>query len=167
MNDKLPGLFGCKVRQMTHEESETFLTLLINELEKQDDYFKFINKQLQDDAVFQYLVMVNRLEAFKQNFSPTLDIGIPVLVFLSSICDSPGQIVMWAHTLNEMFVKLGHKVTLSDFAKEFPMGIPIDEEYRRVWDLQKRIPEPGTIGGDNLIDDFTQWSLPKVSGKPA
>lgn len=160
MNEKLPGLFKCKVRPLTKEESEMYIRLTLAEMGGNDEYFAGLDKHLREKGVFPYMVMVHRLEAFKENFNPKLDIGIALQVFLASICDRPGKVVMWAHTLNEMFVKLGHKVTMGDWANEFPMGVPTDEEYKRVWELQKITPPPGIIGGDNLIDDFKAWSVP-------
>jgi len=44
-------------------------------------------------------------------------------------------------------------VTLGDWTESFPMGVPTEEEYQRVWELQKE-------DGSNLIYDFKNWSLP-------
>ena len=157
MNEKLPGLFDCKVRPLTDEESKVFIRISMMEMQG-EDALKAMDKTLRDNKVFPYMVMVKRLEAFKEHFSPTLDIDIGAQVFCSMIANSPGKIVMWAHTLNELFVRQGRKVTLSDWTMSFPFGVPNDDEYDRMWELQKS-------EGDNLIDDFNNWSLPKAVEK--
>lgn len=162
MNEKLPGLFDCKVRPMTKDESKLFIHLTMMEMDfqrKGGEALRGIDKDLREKDVFPYMVMVKRLGVFKEHLSPTLDIGIAPQVWCSMISDRPAKIVMWAHTLNEIFVKTGRPVTLADWVQYFPMGIPTEEEYQRVWELQKITPPPGIIG-DNMIDDFKQWSLP-------
>lgn len=162
MNEKLPGLFNCKSRILTPDEAKTLLQLLFLEM-KNPKALVDMDKTLRDKNMFQYQVLAKRLEVFKQHFSPTLDIGIGVQVFCSSLCSLPGMAVMWAYTLNELFVKLGHKVSFQDWVTEFPDGVPTEEEYQRIWDLQKIIPVPGSP--DNLVDDFRQWSVPNQKGE--
>jgi len=117
MNEKLPGLFLCNVRPMTQDESKLFLTITMME-NKGGDALKDVDKTLREKEVFPYMVMVSRLEAFKQAFSPTLDIGIGPQVFCALVSDRPGKVVMWAHTLNEIFVRLGRQINLSDWTFE-------------------------------------------------
>jgi len=163
MNKKLPGLFDCKVRPMTEEESKLFITVSLLEM-KGGDTLQKLEKTFLEKQDFLYTVMTTRLEAFKK-ISPTLDIGIGPKIFCTLISDRPGMVVMWAHTLNELFVKQGKQVTLSDWTMKFPYGIPTEKEYERMWDLQKVIPEPGVFKTDNMVDDFKSWSLPKVQEK--
>ena len=159
MNEKLAGLFKCKTRPMTKDESEFLLMVLFAEMQG-GDALKDMDKAIREKEVFPHMVMTKRLEVFKEHVSPTLDIGLGPQMFCAMLSDRPGKVVMWAHTLNEMFVKLGRQVMLKDWVEEFPMGVPTEEEYQRVWELQKITPVDR--GGDNLIDDFSQWSLPKV-----
>ena len=163
MNEKLPGLFNCKVRPMTQDESKLFLSISFMEM-KGVDVLQKLDKEIREKQDFLYMVMTSRLEAFKE-VSPTLDIGIGPQMFCTMISDRPGKVVMWAHTLNELFVKHGRQVTLHDWTMSFPMGIPTEEEYERMWDLQKVIPEPGVFRTDNMVDDFNSWSMPKAQEK--
>jgi len=163
MNEKLPGLFDCKVRPLTKDESMLFLQVSLMEM-KGGDALQKIDKEIREKQDFLYMVMTSRLESFKE-ISPTLDVGIGPQMFCTMISDRPGKIVMWAHTLNELFVKQGRQVTMSDWAMSFPMGVPTEEEYERMWDLQKVTPEPGIFATDNMVDDFKSWSLPKVQEK--
>lgn len=118
-----------------------------------------MEKQLRDSRCMSYLILTSRLEAFKTGFSPTLDIDVAVKIFCALLCDSPGKVVMWAYTLNELFVKQGRKVTMEDWINEFPMGVPTEEEYQAMWELQK-IKGPTNGGSDNMIDDFRNWGTP-------
>ena len=159
MNPKLPGLVGCKVRPMTEDESKMFISLTLEEM-RDEKALGLMDRDLREKQVFPYMVLTKRLEAFKKHFSPTLDIGIAPQIFCAMLSNSPGKAVMWAHTLNELHIKLGRKVTLGDWTSAFPMGIPTDEEYERVWDMQKVVPDLDKGRGDNMIDDFEQWSKP-------
>jgi hypothetical protein len=157
--EKLPGLFGCKTRKMTDNESKLFITLTMMEM-KGGDALQKLDKDLHDKEVFSHQVISKRLEYFKATFSPKLDIGIAPKVWCAMISNSPGQIVMWAHTLNELFVRLGHKVTMLEWTNTFPMGLPTEEEYGRLWNLQKSSGGADILRSDNLIDDFRNWSIP-------
>ena len=163
MNEKLPGLFNCKVRPLTKDESGLFLNISLMEM-KGVEILQKLDKTVREKQDFLYMVMTTRLEAFKE-ISPTLDIGIGPQLFCTLISDRPGKIVMWAHTLNELFVQQGRQVTLADWTMKFPFGIPTEKEYERMWDLQKVVPEPGVFRTDNMVDDFKSWSLPKGAGK--
>jgi hypothetical protein len=119
-----------------------------------------MDEDIRESKLFSYMVLTKRLEVFKAKFSPKLEIGLAPQIFCAMISDRPGKVVMWAHTLNEMFVKLGRKVTLADWADAFPMGVPTDDEYARVWELQK-LSSPARGMTDNCIDNFANWSVPK------
>jgi hypothetical protein len=73
------------------------------------------------------------------------------------ISDRAGHAVMWAYTLNEIFVKTGQPVTMLSIVDHFPMGFPTEEEYRACWASQKEEGKP--LG--NAVDDFSTWSLPE------
>ena len=155
MNGKLQGLSGCQVRPMTDDESRLLLTLICAARNGKD--LPEMEKQLRDSRCMSYLILTSRLEAFKKGFSPTLDIDVAVQIFCALLCDRPGKVVMWAYTLNEMFVKQGRKVTMEDWINEFPMGVPTEDEYSAMWELQKVKPP---AKGDNMIDDFSNWGTP-------
>lgn len=157
MNGKLQGLSGYKVRPMTEDESRLLLTLIC--AARNSKALEEMEKQLRETRCMSYLILTNRLEAFKNGFSPTLDIDVGVKIFCALLCDRPGKVVMWAYTLNELFVKQGRKVTMEDWINEFPMGVPTEEEYSAMWELQK-IKKPTRLGGDNMIDDFSNWGIP-------
>jgi hypothetical protein len=146
---KLESLLGCEVRPMTEDESRVLVTLLMT---RDSGTITKFDADLRDKDVFPYLVLVGRLEAFKK-LSPKLDIDMPVQILCGLLCDRPGNSVMWAYTLNEMFVKLGKKVTMGDWIEEFPNGVPTEGAYEKTWEAQKN-------RGANFIDDFGYWSLP-------
>lgn len=156
MKGKLKSLMGCETRPMSEEETKIMLVLIWT---KEDDKLAEIDQQLREKKCFQYMVMVKRLECLKA-ISPNVEIGFGPKIFCSLISQTTGQVVMWSYTLNEMFLKYGHKITMNDFVEEFPMGVPLDEEYKKVWELQKKNEEErGGEYNDNKIDDFSNWGI--------
>lgn len=153
MEKKLQSLLGCKTRRMTEDESKLLLHLLMLDMHKKGDAILKIDDDLREREVFVYLVLSKRLEGFN-TISPKLEVDTAVQIMCTMLCDTPGKAVIWAYTLNELFVKLGHEVAMDDWVNEFPDGVPMEEEYQRVWEAQKS-------GGANMIDDFKNWSLPK------
>ena len=139
-----------QVQAMTKDETMVFLQLGL--MEKHLDGAKegHLDRELRE-ASFLYQVLVKRLEVF----SPKSKFTIPLLSFISTICDRPGTIVMWAYTLHMMASTLPtpRTVTLEDLAKVFPMGFPTEKEYDRIWDGQKG-PK-----GQNLLDLEETWSV--------
>lgn len=147
--DKLGSLLGCEVRPMTEDESKVFLTLMMSE---GTDAITNFDEGLREKEVFPYMVLVKRLEAYKK-LSPKMEINTAVQILCGLLSDRPGTSVLWAYTLNEIFVKIGKEVTIEDWINEFPDGVPTESAYEKAWNSQKN-------GGANFIDDFSSWSLP-------
>jgi hypothetical protein len=63
----------------------------------------------------------------------------------------PGELVMWAFTLNKMYN--GLTLTASDIAVYFPIGFPIEEAREKIWDAQKDVNAP--LG--NAVDVKENW----------
>ena len=158
------GLLDCKVEPMNEEMSKLFLQLSFTEMSVQSgkakpDVVTGMDEHLKDSPGYQ--ILKTRLEAFKKNFSPTLDIGILPQVFCALMCDRPGTVVMWAYTLNEIFVKSGQPVTMAALANAFPWGFPTEDEMHKAWEAQKvERPKDVPFAPDNGVDYFENWSLP-------
>lgn len=157
MNGKIASLLRTETRPLTQDESKMLITLLCH---KDDDGLIPLDEVIRKDNVFPYMVMVKRLDTFKKMFSPKLEIGLGPQIFCALTSNNPAKVVMWAYTLNEIFLKCGHKVTLEDWINEFPMGLPTEEEFIRIWDSQKQ-KRTEALGSDNKIDDFTNWGIPE------
>jgi len=157
------GYLGCKTEPMDDDTSMLFLNLTVAEMaiksgRKPDDTSE-MDAKLSD--AFHYQVLKKRLEVFKQHFSPTLDVGILPQIFCALISKTPAEAVMWAFTLNEIFVKTGQPVTIQSLVDEFPYGFPTAMEVERLWDAQKiKRDDKNPWSSDNAVDDFKNWSLP-------
>lgn len=158
---KWNGLLGCKGEPMSTEMSMIFLNFTMTEMsvgsgKAKPEVVMEIDKKLENYPLYQ--ILKKRLEVFKENFSPNLDVGILPMAFCATISDRPGSVVMWAYTLNEIFVKTGKPVTMEALTQEFPWGFPNKDEMEKCWDAQKIKRIPG--GTDNSVDDFKTWSVP-------
>ena len=159
----MTGLLGCKTEPMNDDISKLFINLTLTEMAissgRQPNNTSDMDAKLAD--CFPYQVLKKRLEVFKQHFSPSLDISILPQIFCALISDRPAVAVMWAFTLNEIFVKTGKQVTMQALANHFPLGFPIALELERCWDAQKvKRDKNFPMGSDNAVDDFKNWSLP-------
>ena len=69
----------------------------------------------------------------------------------------PGNAVLWAYTMKCMFIKNDcKKITLNDWVRHFPNGVPTDETLSACWDAQK-------INGRNLLDTAIAWEMSEGS----
>jgi len=150
MAKMLSLLDAKKIREMTSEETQVFVHLCTMDMHLDGAKGRHLDRTLREQS-FLYQVLVKRLEVC----SPKSKFSIPLLAFVSTICDRPGTIVMWAYTLHMMASQLAEPrmVKLEDLAKVFPMGFPTEEEYERVWDGQKG--EKGV----NLLDVEETWAV--------
>lgn len=111
---------------------------------------------------FQFSVIEKRLAVFDRNgkIKDRLDLhNVPdispwTIVWCASISSTPGDCVLWAYTLWCMWRKAGKRITLTEYASAFPVGIPTDNEKLRIWDSQKQQTSPS-----NFVDDMARWPL--------
>jgi hypothetical protein len=138
--NKIESLINTKKRNMTTEESKLFISLYMMEENK--------NEKINDiKGKFLYHILSKRLKYYQIPVSPYL------ITFICCIIDSPGKAVMWAYTLAEMYSDQQKEIDFNRFSfSEFGMGIPIEEEYKRIWDNQK-------IGGKNALDMNEYWQF--------
>lgn len=71
---------------------------------------------------------------------------------------NPGNLVMWAWTLREMWIRKPNKevpVDMQEWAFGFPDGVPTAEGLSKTWDRQKNL-----VGGGNLLDIVQIWAMP-------
>lgn len=124
-------------REMTREEASDFVqisfsvppTLTTEEITKNPD------------LPLGAKILLGRMQAVGLSMSGQL------FLFIVSLCDSPGTLVMWTYALRSWQVRNGvAKVDLDHFSRQlFPLGIPTEEGLSAAWAAQK--------GGDfNWLD---------------
>ena len=126
----MKDLRESKTEEMNSIESQLFIKCTMLELSKS-------KVKIEDDVM---TLINNRLKQYN------IEATIPLIMFLSTLCDTPAKAVMWAYTLFKMYDN--KIIDIKHFAAEFMDGIPTDEGYREMWENQKNVDAP--LG--NLLD---------------
>jgi hypothetical protein len=93
----------------------------------------------------------------KRGEATNIDFTMEVLIIVLTESDSPAKIVMWAATLwNIMQRDNTPIVTMDHLFKHFPMGLPKEETYDRVWTEQKGC-NLQLARVDNAMDNPKYW----------
>ncbi|PZU95550.1 MAG: hypothetical protein DI527_00650 [Chelatococcus sp.] len=142
-----------KRRPMTRDESEAFVRVALWDKQVESVPIEQLAATFGETAPFAVAVMLGRLSIF----APGMQVREPTLLFLVTICDTPGNVTMWAFYLVRRTRQLGRAVSVVDLAKDFPFGFPTSEAMRELWDEQKG--EPGSRV-DNRLDDPSEWAAP-------
>lgn len=140
-------------RPMTPEESAMFfkMTMTPDFIATPDGIEEALGEQ--GMAIFAIAVMIKRL----QNVKPLSNYSLNAILFVTSLCDSPGKVVMWAYTLAEETRK-GGVCNMSALVDLFPHGFPTDAGYSQIWDAQKLSREERGDGwNDNWLDTQAAW----------
>lgn len=144
------GLVDVDSRPMTEDETGMLVQCMMME---NQNFTKGQDKEIDTglESSMGYKIFDKRLEV------AGIEVTLPLAMFLVSLCDSPGNVVMWAYTVNVIRVarNIEGPVTVSDFAEAFPMGIPTDEGLQKAWEEQK--VNDGSMTG-NLVDNFENWA---------
>lgn len=139
--------FKDKCQAMTEEQSRDFVMCFLEENQDKKMSEEAMSK-LEND--FSYKLMSKRLKMAK------VPVSIWALLFLTTLCNSPGKLVMYAYVCCIIFKKNGRGVTIQDLAEEFPVGFPTEDATRECWDSQKGL-EHGIKNVDNLLDTREPW----------
>jgi hypothetical protein len=130
----------------TTEQAEVNLRFLL--IEKQDpEYLSVMLDKIkngpQSEVGFALKLISKRADFIG------LKINAPAMIMLSTMCDTPGEAVMWLYALRYHQARTPHLqqngVTLEDFSRLLISGWPSDAQLEALWDAQK-------IGGVNLLD---------------
>lgn len=142
---KLESLITTKKRQLDKHETQIMLALTLNELYKDELPEEITNS-------FLVKVLTKRLEFFK------IPVNKYVVTFIVCLIVNPGQAVMWAYALNEMYKEVEKEIDLWTFClgNYFGNGIPTDEEYNRIW-LSQKVKDYQFPQSDNALDDPEYW----------
>ncbi len=139
-------------RVMTKDESRLFLEATYSQLggERPQSAAEFRSEMDAAAAPFAIKVMAARLMLADEacRFAPS------TVMFLTSLCSTPAQIVLWAHYLVRRTYELGGGVVDNHvLSSDFPMGFPTDEGMSAIWEAQKRAEAPSS----NALDMALPW----------
>lgn len=148
-------LLDAEQRPMTPEESHIFMAIMMASPEGIQEMGRELAQKSQ---AFQ--ILSKRLEFHNVN------VELRLQILISSLCKTPGQVVMWVYTLFLM-QEDRESVSFNDFCGEvnspFAMGVPTDESYSTVWDAQKISRKDQKKAGeavltqDNWLDRLETW----------
>lgn len=148
-----PTLQRTKTRVLDKDEMMLFMQLsMISDKEKNGKLFE----DLHDDAMKTspiYCILHHRMKMGNKTLHPTLG------VWIAAVCyGRPNRAVLWAWTCCNLPVT-GQAQDIIVWTADFPMGVPTDEEYDRIWDSQN---EDGT----NMLDVPAVWAeMQKVTAQ--
>lgn len=120
----------CPRREMTKEETAMFLTCCFHEkdMPKHPELKKYLEESGMESLIYKRVKKIH-----------TYSMEISVVIFLASICESPGMAVEYINFLQYQCKKLDIKhINMEIFAsKIFPDGIFRKQDLMEMWDEQK------------------------------
>jgi hypothetical protein len=143
--DSIEELFAKKFDLLTkypmdNETAEIFIKLSMS---KNSSYVIPEN-----DKPFIYKIMERRIEVI-HNYT----VDDRILLFLSYICKSAGQSVMYCWYLQYKSKCMNkYHFTFEDFAEIFSWGFPSEDGLRKLWSEQKINRNNNNHDSDNLLD---------------
>lgn len=164
IDERYRCLLGAETRPMDEDETRTLTQLVLASCDASHDPVAAWQKmQEEPQAPLGLKIMAKRLEVWGVSFDPFLG------MFVLCLCDRPGKIVLWCYTIGLMEKELGRPPTIEDFSMRFfPMGVPTEEEYSRIWDDQKETVKDAEDGLEaplgNWLDDSAL--VRRLLGKP-
>lgn len=155
------------MKETIHQWADKFLKSPVQEMSKQTaTMFVQISIGIPKDAPlndviarsegdFGVGVLAGRVKAID------LDITGQAFALIRVICDSPGNLVMWALALRSWQLRHGNRqVTMDTISMDlFPRGFPTERALSEAWDAQK------TDEGFNLLDQATAAGVLKNEEK--
>lgn len=128
------GLLELETVPMTKEQSDTFIRCVMGDHpEEEADFRAKMHSKLMDN--FGYAVLYKRLEVVAGIANK---VSTFVTLFLTTLCKSPGDAVMWAYTLDYIYVlENGQNIDMNVLTSYFPMGFPTEDARHKAWDEQK------------------------------
>lgn len=150
------GFLGQPTRPLTSEEIQIIMNLTFASF----DDLQEMRQQIEKAQAPSYAILSGRLEYHK------IEVDLRLVIFISCMCSTPGECVMWAYTLKCIRDRDG-EVTFDNFmTHHFGSGLPSDETISAVWNAQKlsseeRNEDQGERCGfsqDNWLDYLETWS---------
>lgn len=147
-----------QIVQMTTDQSRMFMGMTMAELDPKnaaqtnmtiDEVIAHAEEQGLMN-VFTLAVLAQRLKAGTAN----VRYSFYTVVFLASLCKTPGESVLWAWSLYRKSIEANEAITMGRLAHYFPMGFPNEQAIEEAWDAQKGAAQ---IGG-NKLDTDEAWA---------
>ena len=143
---------SCEKREMTQEEARNYLRYCFVESKGLSNNTEKEIKELLEKGQGGMASVVYKRAKYALGY----EISVSLAVFLGTILDNFGKSTMMASYLLYVAKKRGVRVvTTKEFGMvAFPMGLPTDKEWERLWTLQKLpLEERGDeIAMDNGLD---------------
>ena len=139
---------------MTKEQSEMFIKCFFADQTAKTKGETF-NLSIAEQCGALGQILFYRLDVAK------VPVSVGLAIFLMQMSNgSPGELVMWAYTMNRIYDKQRKLLTMDVLSEHFPWGFPHEKERHRLWDAQK-VHEHGREfhGTDNMVDLTETWSL--------
>lgn len=144
----LPTLCGTKCQPFDKETTNTFLGLLMAEM-NQAEVELFNQTNVENFGTIGH-ILLQRL-----NLTQGVQVTVRCAVLIAILSNgSPGAVVLWAWTLREIWLKTKQPVDLRAWTDNFPMGVPTQSEVDRIWDAQK-----GAGPNGNQLDNALIWNV--------
>ncbi len=138
-------LLEAKTEPLTEEATRLYLSCVMGDAQHGDDAIP------EDyDGSQAHNIVQKRLDA------AGADVSRWVVSFVATMCQSPGDCVLWAHALKTLGNKVG-RVDMQELTNAFPMGFPSESERRSCWDSQKGY-NLGLEKVDNYLDTKEAWA---------
>lgn len=141
---------------MTQKDTEIFAKCFLMELNMKDQKADMEFKE-EEANQFGRLALV----LFKRLHYAGTKVSAATALFVTHYSQgSPGNAVLWAWTLHQMWLKQNRIVNLQDLAESFPFGFPTEEAIGEIWDAQKvhlhNVPRDSVLM-DNMLDAPFTW----------
>lgn len=163
------GLIGVSVQRMSQKQATLFTQLTLGDLNRygtsgsievatcEADWQQWDEYMGDKPKPFAYAVLESRLLAAAGiNNLPRPEVCTPsVMLFATTLCESPGDAVMWAFTIWRMRLAQMTPVGIADLARAFPMGFPDRPGRNAAWDAQKI--DSSAVLGDNGLNVLQAW----------
>lgn len=139
-------------RQMTHEETEAFISLTVAD-HRDKSALRVDDPRFEDADSFELAArraIVGRLAR------AGVSVTVPAFVAMVILSERLGDLVLWAYLAMEIARRDGLDVVdLDALSFAMPHGIPTEEARRRIWDAQKDFD--GLNG--NWLDTVAAWTM--------
>lgn len=152
---RVPTLFEVKGREpLQDKHTEIFMKCTMMDMEKQPDELDKKTVERVKDAGL--MIILQRLNWGKSKASTAC-------VLLCSILSEghPGNMVMWAYTINAIYHKTGEMVTTHTLVDYFKYGFPSENAKKAAWGLQKGYTHDLPV--DNLLDQPEIWKAERFT----
>ncbi len=141
------------VRPMSNDECQLFMKAHMGEMHSPVIFDQTNQKNRPELA--EAVKNSESLGIFACRLHPDTRLTVSLFLFISTLCDSPGKLVMWSYTLHRMHQQYKRTLTFAEFSHEFPWGIPTEECYRVCWERQKGYKRG--LKYDNGLDQAAEW----------